>query len=72
MGDSYNDLSMLAEADVGILFCPPQNIGVAYRQFQMAGSYDDLRNAFLRVGAGATQSAQRVRARGRGGNAPTG
>lgn len=72
VGDSYNDLSMLAEADVGILFCPPQNIGVAYRQFQVADSYDDLRNALLQVGAGATESTQPVRARGRGGNAPTG
>ena len=25
-GDSYNDTSMLSEADAGILFCPPQNV----------------------------------------------
>ena len=25
-GDSYNDLTMLREADSGILFCPPENI----------------------------------------------
>ena len=26
MGDSYNDISMLRQAEVGILFCPPQNV----------------------------------------------
>ncbi len=26
IGDSYNDISMLRKADVGILFNPPQNV----------------------------------------------
>jgi phosphoserine/homoserine phosphotransferase len=71
VGDSYNDLSMLAEANVGILFCPPQNIGVEYRQFQMAHTYKELRNAFVQATAPAAESAQPVRARSRGGNAPS-
>jgi phosphoserine/homoserine phosphotransferase len=71
VGDSYNDLSMLAAADVGILFCPPQNIGVEYRQFQTARSYEELRDAFLHVTAPAAESAQQVQGRGRGTSAPT-
>ncbi len=71
VGDSYNDLSMLAEADVGILFCPPQNVGVEYRQFQVARTYEELRNAFLQVSAGTAESPQQVRARSREGNAPS-
>ncbi len=71
VGDSYNDLSMLAEADVGILFCPPQNIGIEYRQFQMARTYQELRDAFLQVAAPAAESTQQAQGRGRGTSAPT-
>jgi len=46
-GDSYNDTSMLAEADAGILFCPPDNVVAEFPQFPVALNYDQLRNQFL-------------------------
>jgi phosphoserine/homoserine phosphotransferase len=46
-GDSYNDTTMLAEADAGILFRPPQNVIDEFPQYPVATSYDDLRAAFL-------------------------
>jgi phosphoserine/homoserine phosphotransferase len=45
-GDSYNDTSMLSEADKGILFCPPQNVIDEFPQFQITKDYDELRVAF--------------------------
>ena len=41
-GDSYNDTGMLAEADRGILFCPPDNVTREFPQFPVARSYADL------------------------------
>ncbi len=46
-GDSYNDTSMLAEADAGILFCPPDNVVAEFPQFPVALNYVQLRNEFL-------------------------
>jgi phosphoserine / homoserine phosphotransferase len=45
-GDSYNDTTMLAEADVGILFRPPDNVIRDYPQFRVTQTYDELRAAF--------------------------
>jgi len=45
-GDSYNDTSMLAEADAGILFCPPQKVIDEFPQFPVTTSYEELLNAF--------------------------
>ncbi len=45
-GDSYNDTTMLAEADHGILFCPPDNVVREFPQFPVARTYDELRAAF--------------------------
>ena len=42
-GDSYNDTTMLAEAEQGILFCPPQNVIDEFPQFPVAKSYTHLR-----------------------------
>ena len=42
-GDSYNDTSMLAEAEQGILFCPPQKVTDEFPQFPVAKSYTELR-----------------------------
>jgi phosphoserine/homoserine phosphotransferase len=42
-GDSYNDTTMLAEAEQGILFCPPQNVIDEFPQFPVATSYQELR-----------------------------
>jgi phosphoserine/homoserine phosphotransferase len=50
-GDSYNDTNMLGEADLGILFCPPQNVIDEFPQFPVATDYDQLRDAFLEARA---------------------
>lgn len=42
-GDSYNDTTMLGEAEQGILFCPPQNVINEFPQFPVANSYQQLR-----------------------------
>ena len=42
-GDSYNDTTMLSEAEQGILFCPPQNVVDEFPQFPVAKSYLELR-----------------------------
>jgi phosphoserine/homoserine phosphotransferase len=46
-GDSYNDTSMLIEADAGILFCPPDNVIEEFPQFAVTRDYDELRKAFI-------------------------
>lgn len=46
-GDSYNDTAMLGEADVGILFHPPQNVVAEFPQFPVAYTYEELKAAFL-------------------------
>jgi len=45
-GDSYNDTSMLAAADAGILFRPPDNVAREFPQFPVTRSYAELRQAF--------------------------
>lgn len=45
-GDSYNDTTMLAEADAGILFRPPDNVVAEFPQFPVARDYDALRAEF--------------------------
>ena len=42
-GDSYNDTSMLLQADVGILFCPPDNVVKDFPQLPVAYNYEELR-----------------------------
>jgi len=46
-GDSYNDTTMLAEADAGILFSAPQNVIEEFRQFPAVQTYDELKIAFV-------------------------
>ena len=41
-GDSYNDLSMIKEADGGMLFCPPQKIVDENPTIGVARTYDEL------------------------------
>jgi phosphoserine / homoserine phosphotransferase len=45
-GDSYNDTTMLDEADRGILFRPPDNVIKDFPQFPVTRTYDELRAAF--------------------------
>ncbi len=42
-GDSYNDISMLKEADAGILFRPPQNVIDDFPQFPVVNNYVELK-----------------------------
>ena len=44
MGDSYNDITMLKEADNGILFNPPDNVKNEYPEFPVTFSYEDLKS----------------------------
>jgi len=48
-GDSYNDTTMLGEADRGILFRPPENVIEEFPQFPVTRDYDELRSAFERA-----------------------
>ena len=50
MGDSYNDISMLKQADVGILFRPPQNVITDYPEFQVVTEYEELKKIFTTFG----------------------
>ncbi|MDR2679801.1 MAG: bifunctional phosphoserine phosphatase/homoserine phosphotransferase ThrH [Tannerella sp.] len=42
-GDSYNDISMLKAADIGILYCPPDNVVADYPEFAVAGNVPELK-----------------------------
>jgi phosphoserine/homoserine phosphotransferase len=46
-GDSYNDTSMLAEADRGVLFRCPDNVAAEFGQFRRTEEYADLIDALL-------------------------
>ena len=48
-GDSYNDTTMLAEADAGILFRPPEIVAREFPQFPVTRTYEELREAFQRA-----------------------
>ncbi len=45
-GDSYNDTTMLAEADHGFLFRAPDNVIAEFPQFPATDDYDDLLGRF--------------------------
>ena len=44
-GDSYNDTTMLAAANTGILLNPPQNVADEFAQHPVATNYTELRDA---------------------------
>ena len=44
-GDSYNDTTMLAAANAGILINPPQNVADEFPQHPVATNYTELRDA---------------------------
>ena len=46
-GDSYNDTTMLAQAEQGILFHAPQNVIDEFPQFPAVHNYEDLKKAFI-------------------------
>ena len=43
LGDSYNDINMLKEADLGILFCPPQNVMDEFPELPVTTDYDQIK-----------------------------
>jgi phosphoserine/homoserine phosphotransferase len=45
-GDSYNDTSMLGEADAGFLFRAPENVIREFPQYPVTSEYQELRNFF--------------------------
>jgi phosphoserine / homoserine phosphotransferase len=50
-GDSYNDTTMLAEADAGILFHAPDNVIREFPQFPAVHTFDDLKKEFIKASA---------------------
>jgi phosphoserine/homoserine phosphotransferase len=48
-GDSYNDTTMLSEADAGILFRPPENVIEEFPQFPVTRTYEELQREFQRA-----------------------
>ncbi|MCT2530959.1 bifunctional phosphoserine phosphatase/homoserine phosphotransferase ThrH [SAR92 clade bacterium H921] len=48
-GDSYNDTTMLAEADAGILFHAPDNVIAEFPQFPAVHTFDELKREFLQA-----------------------
>jgi len=52
VGDSYNDITMLKEADNGILFRPPENVKNEYPEFPLSYDYDELKNILQQLFSG--------------------
>ena len=48
-GDSYNDTTMLEEADAGILFSAPDNVIAEFPQYPAVHTYEDLRKEFIKA-----------------------
>jgi len=48
-GDSYNDTTMLAEADAGILFHAPDNVIREFPQYPAVHTYEDLKQEFVKA-----------------------
>lgn len=48
-GDSYNDTTMLSEAEQGILFHAPDNVIAEFPQFPAVHSYEDLKKEIVKA-----------------------
>ncbi len=48
-GDSYNDTTMLMQAEAGILFHSPQNVIDEFPQFPAVHTYQELKEEFLKA-----------------------
>lgn len=48
-GDSYNDTTMLEEADAGILFCAPANVTAEFPQYPAVETYEELKAEFCKA-----------------------
>jgi phosphoserine / homoserine phosphotransferase len=49
MGDSYNDITMLKEANNGILFNPPDNVKNEFPEFPVTSSYEELKSVIENI-----------------------
>ena len=49
IGDSYNDISMLRKAEVGILFNPPQNVIDEHGDLMVVRSYNEMKGIISRI-----------------------
>lgn len=48
-GDSYNDTTMLSEAEAGILFKAPDNVIAEFPQFPAVHEYEELKKEFIKA-----------------------
>jgi len=48
-GDSYNDTTMLSEADSGILFRAPENVILEFPQYPAVQTYEELKEEFIKA-----------------------
>ncbi|EAR61803.1 bifunctional phosphoserine phosphatase/homoserine phosphotransferase ThrH [Neptuniibacter caesariensis] len=48
-GDSYNDTTMLTQAESGILFHAPDNVIAEFPQFPAVHTYEDLKKEFIKA-----------------------
>ncbi len=48
-GDSYNDTTMLSEAEAGILFKAPDNVIKEFPQYPAVHEYEDLKKEFIKA-----------------------
>jgi|TARA_B110000459_G_scaffold189634_1_gene223971 phosphoserine/homoserine phosphotransferase len=48
-GDSYNDTTMLSEADAGILFRAPENVISEFPQYPAVTAYEELKKQFIQA-----------------------
>jgi len=53
VGDSYNDIAMLKEADRGILFCPPANVITEFPELPVTYKYTELKELIIKEMDGA-------------------
>lgn len=60
-GDSYNDISMLQEADAGFLFRAPERVAAEYPEFPLVQDYELLLQSFYDLNsAGQSPAAARM------------
>ena len=48
-GDSYNDTTMLSEAEAGILFRAPSNVVEEFPQYPSVENYEELKTEFIKA-----------------------
>ena len=49
IGYSYNDITMLKQADKGLLFKPPENVIKEYPEFPVSRNYDELKKHLSKI-----------------------